>query len=739
MATTKPREQAKQEEPEFKPDWGFQPAVAWRDTDLDEKTLKEWFHYMLLGRQIDSRFQVLNRQGRAPFIISVAGHEAAQIGVSWPLKPKYDWVSPYYRDVVLCMRMGVTPLDLMLAVLAKPADPASGGKQTPGHFSDTRLNIISGGSPVATQMLHGAGVAYALKMDGSDRVVMTNYGEGAGSEGDAHEAFNFAAIYKLPEIFVCENNGFAISTPMRKEYAIEHVAQRAAGYGFPGVTVDGRDPVTCYHVAKEAVARARAGQGPTLIECLVDRLGAHSSEDDQRRYRTQEEIDQLAQNDCLERIKKRLLEEGILTAKEIAEYEERVKDEVTRATKEGMDSPDAPAENAYTNVYAVDVPKAIEPAAGVEFEEMNMVAALRSCLTEEMERDERVMVLGEDVGAKGGVFLVTDGLYKKFGEARVIDTPLAESSIAGVALGLAVAGKRPVAEMQFTDFAHYAFNSIVNEAAKYRYRTDGDWSVPMVVRAPMGGHAHGALYHSQSIEARFATPGLKIVIPSGPYEAKGLLLAAIRDPDPVLFFEHKRLYRMFKEKVPVGEYLIPLQVARTARDGTDVSVFCYGLMVHYALEAAKVLQEDGASVEIVDLRTVYPLDKDAIIASARKTGKCLVLYEDNFSVSVGSEVAALIADEAWRWLDAPVKRLGGLDVPAMPYAPAMEEAFMPNPEKIAAAIFSGLDRKSTRLNSSHSQISYAVFCLKKKNSIQNHRHAKKRSQIRVCDGEGDDW
>ncbi len=315
-----------------------------------------------------------------------------------------------------------------------------------------------------------------------------------------------------------------------------------------------------------------------------------------------------------------------------------------------------------------------------------MVAALRSCLTEEMERDERVMVLGQDVGPKGGVFLVTDGLYKRFGEARVIDTPLAESSIAGVALGLAVAGKRPVAEMQFTDFAHFAFNAIVNEAAKYRYRSDGDWSVPMVVRAPMGGHAHGALYHSQSIEARFATPGLKIVIPSGPYEAKGLLLAAIRDPDPVLFFEHKRLYRMFKEAVPKGEYLIPLQKARIAREGSDISVFCYGLMVHYAAEAAKALDGEGVSVEIVDLRTVYPLDREAIITSARKTGKCLVLYEDNFSVSIGSEIAALIADEAWRWLDAPVKRLGGLDVPSMPYAPAMEEAFMPTPDKIAAAL-----------------------------------------------------
>ena len=673
-------------DPSFSPDWRFQEPVAWRDTDLDENILTEWFHYILLGRQIDYRFQVLNRQGRAPFIISCAGHEAAQIGVSWPLKPKYDWLAPYYRDVVLCMRMGVTPLDLMLSVLAKAGDPASGGKQTPGHFSDARLNITSGGSPVATQMVRGAGVAYALKMDGTDKVLMTCYGEGAGAEGDAHEAFNFAAIYRLPEVFICENNGFAISTPFQKEYAIEHVAQRAAGYGFPGVTVDGRDPVTCYAVSKEAVARARAGEGPTLIECLVDRLGAHSSEDDQRRYRTQEELDLLTQSDCLERFKKRLIDEGVLSAKQVTELEEAVKDEVTQATKAGMEAADPQPEDALTNVYAIEAPKAIEPAGGVETEDMNMVAALRSALNEEMERDERVMVLGEDVGKKGGVFLVTDGLRAKFGEARVIDSPLAESSIAGVALGLAIYGKRPVAEIQFTDFAHMAFNSITNEIAKYRYRSDGDWSVPLVVRAPMGGHAHGALYHSQSIEARFATPGLKIVIPSTPYEAKGLLLAAIRDPDPVLFFEHKRLYRMFKEPVPKGEYLIPLQVARTAREGTDISVFCYGLMVHYAMEAAKNLEADGVSVEIVDLRTVYPLDKDAIITSARKTGKCLVLYEDNFSVSVGSEVAALIADEAWRWLDAPVKRFGGLDVPSMPYAVPMEEYFMPTPDKITKVL-----------------------------------------------------
>jgi len=670
----------------FEADWHFQEPVDWRDTDIDEATLKEWFHTMLLGRQIDYRCQVLNRQGRAPFIISCAGHEAAQIGVAWPLRPKHDWIAPYYRDIVLCFRIGLTPLDLMLSVLAKPDDPASGGKQTPGHFSDTRLNIISGGSPVACQLVHGTGAAYVLKMDATDRIVMSNYGEGAGAEGDTHEAFNFAAIHKLPIVFVCENNGFAISVPFRKEYAIEHAAQRATGYGFPGVTVDGRDPVTCYHVSKQAVARARAGEGPTLIEALVDRLGAHSSEDDQRRYRSQEELEHLTENDCLQRYRRRLLEEKILSEKEAVEYEESVKDEVNRATREALDARDARPEEALTHVYGLAVPEAIDPATDAPSEELNMVQAVRECLLEEMERDPHVMVLGEDVGPKGGVFLVTDGLFQKFGEARVIDTPLAESSIAGLALGLALGGKRPVAEIQFTDFAHMAFNQITNEIAKFRYRSNGDWEVPLVIRAPMGGHVHGALYHSQSIEARFATPGLKIVIPSSPYEAKGLLLAAIRDPDPVLFFEHKRLYRMFKEAVPKGEYLIPLGKARTVREGGDISIFCYGLMVHYAVEAAKRLESDGVGVEVVDLRTVYPLDRESILSSAKKTGKVLVLYEDNYSVAVGSEVAALIADEAFRYLDAPVKRLGGLDVPAMPYAPPMEDFFMPNPDKVEKAL-----------------------------------------------------
>jgi len=372
-----------------------------------------------------------------------------------------------------------------------------------------------------------------------------------------------------------------------------------------------------------------------------------------------------------------------MTAKEVSDYEERVKDEVAKATREGMDSPDAAGENALTNVYGVDVPKAMAPAADVETEEMNMVAALRSALTEEMERDERVMVLGQDVGQKGGVFLVTDGLRKRFGEARVIDTPLAESSIAGVALGLALTGKRPVAEMQFADFAHMAFNQITNEIAKYRYRSDGDWSVPLVVRAPMGGHAHGALYHSQSIEARFATPGLKIVIPSSPYEAKGLLLAAIRDPDPVVFLEPTRIYRSGKAEVEDNGEALPLDIAFVLREGSDVTLISWGAMLKETLAAADQLDEEGIAAEVIDLATLKPYDEDTVLASVTKTGRCVIVHEAARTGGFGAELAALIAERALLSLMAPVKRVTGYDT-IVPL-PRLEQHYLPSVARIADA------------------------------------------------------
>ncbi|WP_339228065.1 alpha-ketoacid dehydrogenase subunit beta [Oceanobacillus sp. FSL K6-2867] len=318
---------------------------------------------------------------------------------------------------------------------------------------------------------------------------------------------------------------------------------------------------------------------------------------------------------------------------------------------------------------------------------MSYIQAVTTALREEMQRDEKVFILGEDVGKKGGVFRATDGLYEAFGEARVLDTPLAESAIAGVGIGAAMYGMRPVAEMQFADFIMPAVNQIISEAAKMRYRSNNDWNVPLTIRAPYGGGVHGALYHSQSVEAMFANqPGLKIVMPSTPYDVKGLLKAAIRDNDPVLFFEHKRAYRLLKGEVPEDDYVLPIGKADVKREGVDITVITYGLCVHFALQAAEKLAEDGINAHILDLRTVYPLDQEAIIEAAKKTGKVLLITEDNKEGSIIGEVAAIIAEHCLFDLDAPIKRLAGPDVPAMPYAPTMEKYFMMNPDKVEKAM-----------------------------------------------------
>ena len=318
---------------------------------------------------------------------------------------------------------------------------------------------------------------------------------------------------------------------------------------------------------------------------------------------------------------------------------------------------------------------------------ISYIDAVTMAIREEMERDPKVFVLGEDVGKKGGVFKATQGLYEQFGEERVIDTPLAESAIAGVGIGAAMYGMRPIAEMQFADFIMPAVNQIISEAAKIRYRSNNDWSCPIVIRAPYGGGVHGALYHSQSVEAVFANqPGLKIVMPSTPYDVKGLLKAAIRDPDPVLFFEHKRAYRLIKGEVPTEDYTLPIGKADVKREGEDVTVITYGLCIHFALQAAEKLAGDGISVHILDLRTVYPLDQEAIIEAASKTGKVLLVTEDTKEGSIMSEVSAIIAEHCLFELDAPIKRLAGPDVPAMPYSPTMEKFFMINPDKVEKAI-----------------------------------------------------
>ncbi len=572
----------------------------------------------------------------------------------------------------------------------------------PNHWGWPEGNVITGSSPIATQLPHAAGLAYAAKLRGEDRVVVSYFGEGATSKGDFHEALNFAGIHQLPMVFICENNGYAISVPMSSESAVDDVADRAHAYGFGGVIVDGNDPLDVYAAVHSAVRHARRGDGPTLVECKTYRYLAHTSDDDDRTYRTPQEVEAWRKKDPLRRITQYLIEQRLLSEADEERIESEVKAEVDTATK-AAEAAAAPApETAYARVFARPLRPVPGAPAGASdpssppvamampeaTTERNVVDTIRWTQHRLMETDDRVMILGEDVGARGGVFRATDGLTAAFGDGRVVDTPLAESSIIGIGIGLALAGLRPIAEIQFADFIHSGFDQLVSEAARIHYRSNGAFAVPLVVRTPWGGGVHGALYHSQSIEATYAhVPGLKVVVPSTPADVCGMLRTAIEDPDPVLFLEHKKTYRLISGPVPDDDgWRVPIGLAEVARAGDDLTVVTYGMHRHLCLEAAQVLaDDDGASVEVVDLRTVSPLDRDTVLASVSRTGRCLVVHEDNVSFGVGAEVAAIVAAEAFWDLDAPVRRLATADVPSYPFAGPLEaELFVDTPKIIEA-------------------------------------------------------
>src|SRR5437660_546762 len=472
----------------------------------------------------------------------------------------------------------------------------------------------------------------------------------------------------------------------------------------PGVIVDRNDPLAVYAATHAAMTRARRGEGPTLIECKTYRYLAHTSDDDDRSYRTAQEVEAWRKKDPLQRMKQYVIEQRLLSESEEEELEAEIKAEIDDAARRAEAAAVSDGSEAFTKVLARPlrpVPRVpagfgdrpelrvapAPPALAEGAVEKNVIETVRDTLQQLMAADERVMVLGEDVGPRGGVFRATDGLYGQFGEPRVLDTPLAESSIVGVAIGLALAGMRPIAEIQFADFIHSAFDQLVSEAAKIHYRSNGDFSVPLVVRTPWGGGVHGALYHSQSIEAFYAhVPGLKVVAPSTPADVAGMLREAVDDPDPVLFLEHKKTYRLVKGLVPEGDWRVPIGVADVVRPGDDLTVVTYGLHRHICAEAAASLAEEGISAEVVDLRTISPLDRDTVLASVVKTGRLLIVHEDNISFGVGAEVAAFVAEDAFYDLDCPIRRLAMPDVPAMPFAAPMEAAVTVGPDQVVAAI-----------------------------------------------------
>jgi 2-oxoisovalerate dehydrogenase E1 component len=655
-----------------------------RTLGLDDDQIIEMYRLMLLTRRVDDRMFALQRQGRAAFVLGSSGHEAIQVASVFALDKDKDWVLPYYRDMGVGLAWGFTPLEVFLAVFAKKDDVSSGGRQLPSHWSDPGRRVFTQSSVIGTQFPHAAGIAHGLKLRGTGDIVVVYGGEGATSEGDWHEAMNWAGIHDLPLICVIENNHYAISVPTEEEVA-GGVAERAAGYGFPGHKIDGNDPFDVLKTMQIAVARARSGDGPTLIEADTYRYYAHTSDDNDTLYRSREEVERWRKKDPVARLKQYLIENRLLTEAQETAIDNEVIEVLARAVEEAeaAPNPDEPTSRVYARVIDPG-PAATEPEPAVEGDSVNLITAINRTLHEVFEAHDDALVFGQDVARrKGGVFKATEGLTDRFGPDRCFNAPIAESSIIGCAIGMSVTGFRVLPEIQFADYIHPAFNQIVSEAARVSYRSDGRWNVPIVIRTPYGAGIHGAQYHSQSVESFYAhVPGLKVVIPSTPADVKGLLHSAVEDPDPVMFLEPKKLYRLAKGPFPAGDHRVPLGKAAIRHAGKDLSIITYGAMAHFAMEAVPLLEELGINPEVIDLRTLKPLDWPTIEESIKKTSRALILYEDNEFMGYGAEIAAQIADKTFEWLDAPVKRYALPDVPLMPYAGPLENALYPTPDSI---------------------------------------------------------
>lgn len=689
---------------------------------LEPEQILRFYRTMVTSRRIDDREQSLKRQNKIFFQISGAGHEAIGIAMAEHCVPAHDWFYFYYRDRAFTLALGQTPLDHMLQAVAAEDDPSSGGRQMPAHYGDVRYNIVSVSSPTGTQFLQAVGAAEAgLRVSQNpdlasvvegfedDEIVVVTTGDGTTSEGEFWESLNSACNLGLPVVYIVEDNGYAISVPVEVQTAGGSISKLVAG--FPGLHIvecDGTDVVDSYRAAGEAVRYARERKGPALIHAHCVRPYSHSMSDDERMYRTEAERAEQDTRDPLTRTRALILELGIATDDELTALEAEVLDEVAAAADEALEHPQPEPGTEMLHLYSEDVDPTgsdfdteDEPAY-VDDRPLTMVDLLNSCLRGEMERDPRVVIFGEDVAdasresaltevkGKGGVFKVTHGLQGRFGSNRVYNSPLAEANIVGRAIGMATRGLKPVVEIQFFDYIWPAMMQLRDELATMRYRSNGTFSSPVVVRVTYGGYLKGgAIYHSQTGESIFAhTPGLRVVMPATAEDANGLLRTAIRCEDPVLFLEHKHLYRQVYNKGmdPGPDFMIPFGKAKVVREGTDVTVVTCGALVKRSLDAAKIAAEqNGIETEVIDLRTVQPFDMERIAESVKKTGKVIVVHEDSLSWGIGSEIAARVADELFPWLDGPVRRVASKDT-WVAYAPQLEEVILPQTPDVLAAI-----------------------------------------------------
>lgn len=664
---------------------------------LSAEELLAGYRLMYTSRMLDEKMLILLRQGKSYFHIGAMGHEAVQVACGMAMKPGFDYLFPYYRDQALCLSLGQTPYECLLAFLARRNDPHGAGRQMPMHYGNKRLNIPTSSSPTGTQFLQAVGSALAsqrlLKSNNDEimSVTVCTGGEGTTSEGEFYEAISWAARERAPIVFLIENNRYAISVEVNEQRPGGVVAENFQGfYGLHVDTVDGCSLDRSFEVISRAINRARSDKGPTLIDADVVRLLPHSSSDDHKKYRSEMDLARDRLRDPLALLRKTLLVKKIVDTKALDEIEASIKKSIDEASDKALLDPMPPREEALYYVWSKQSEPALKnPNIDKKAEPTVMVDAINRALREGLAANPQALVFGQDVAlGKGGVFTATRGLSDEFGN-RCFNAPLAEASIVGVAIGFALRGFKPIAEIQFGDYIWTAMMQIRNELATIRYRSNNAFSTPVILRVPIGGYIHGGLCHSQNIEATFAHfPGLKIALPSTALDAYGLLKTAIISEDPVLFLEHKALYRQsFARSILPSDkdWNLPFGVGTVRRSGHDVSVITYGILVQRALEAAEKLDAEGVSVEVIDLRTIVPYDRELIFSSVKKTGKAIVIHEDTRFMGFGAEIASEIAEHCFMDLDAPVRRLAAKDAP-IPYNWDLEEEILPQPSTILASI-----------------------------------------------------